>query len=324
MAMGLASSGIGVGMFVMAPIFEAARDFYGNSGFFIALAGLTANMIVFGTMYFPSKLERYTQEKRKQKFELKTQEGHSWTWTVICFYVHVAKKRPVLCLCFCMFCYCLGTHLVFLHLPKYALHMGSTSIQASFLVSITGIMGVTGRVLTGIAANHNEIDELLLYAGSMGVVSLATLLLPLFSDTFAGQAAYASILGLYFGCCYVLTGSVNIQFVGVESMTTATGIEFFCGGIGSVVGPVLAGVIVDNGGTYEQSFVVAGFFILLGCAFAVATVSTTHEQNCENCKRLSISISVIQYADVSKDTIEPAPEHLGQLEDEEEYSCTRL
>ena len=53
----------------MAPLFEMARDVYGNQGFFIALAGLTANMIVFGTICFPSSLEQYAKEKRRQQTE---------------------------------------------------------------------------------------------------------------------------------------------------------------------------------------------------------------------------------------------------------------
>ena len=232
-----------MGLFVMAPVYEVARNFYGNSGFFIALAGLTANIIVFGTLYFPSKLERYTQDQRKQGIELKEKDGGLWAWPVISFYAHVARKRPVICLSLCMFCYCFGTYVIFLHFPNYSVHQGSTTVQASFLVSVIGVLGVIGRVLTGITANNEKIDDILLYAGAMGVVGLATLLLPLYSGSYAGQAAYSAIFGLYFGCCYVLTGSVNIKFVGVEGMPIATGIEFFCGGIGSLVGPVLAGML---------------------------------------------------------------------------------
>ena len=237
-------SGIGVGMLVMAPLYELAREFYGNSGFFIALAGINANMIVFGTLYFPSKLEIYTEEKRKQEFKLKATEGNSWTLfkSVICFYAQVARKKTVLCLCSCMFCYCLGIHLIFLHFPNYVVHQGSTTAQASFLVSVIGILGVLGRVLAGIAANHEKIDDILLYAGAIWIVGLATVFIPFYSGAYAGQAAYAAILGLYFGCCYVLIGSVNITIAGVEGMHIAAGIEFFCGGIGSVAGPVLAGM----------------------------------------------------------------------------------
>ena len=235
--------GIGVGTFVMAPLFEMARDLYGNTGFFIALAGLTANMIVFGALCFPSKLEKYTKEKRKQEVELEKKEGRSYILSMLCFYFQIAKKKPVICLSIARFGYCVGIHLVYVHLPKFAMEMGSTSTEASFLLSISGILGVVGRILTGIAANHEEIDDILLYAGTMGIVSFVTFLFPLFSNSFAGQVVYAVFLGLYFGCCNVVIGSINIKFAGVECMATAIGIELFCGGIGSMLGPILAGMV---------------------------------------------------------------------------------
>ena len=235
-------SGIGAGMFVMAPLFEAARDFYGNSGLFIALAGLTIHIIVFGMLCFPSKLELHTQKKRRRQIKRQSQKGQPNLYSSLCFYLHILLEKPVLCLCFCMFNYGLGTFLIFLHLPNYAVHKGLTSIQGSLLVSVCGAMGLIGRILTGFAANHEKIDDILIYAGSMGVVSLATFLFPLYSFSFPGQAFYSAILGLYFGCCYVLTGSVNIKFVGIKSMSAAIGIEFFFCGLGALVGPVLAGM----------------------------------------------------------------------------------
>ena len=135
--------------------------------------------------------------------------------------------------------------MVILHLPNYAVHKGSTPAQASLLISVSGIMGMIGRILTGIAANHKKVDDILLYAGSMGVVSLFTFLFPLFSHSFGGQAFYAAIFGLYFGSCMVVTGSVNIRLVGMQSMTAAIGLEFCFCGLGAVVGPVLAGNNID-------------------------------------------------------------------------------
>ena len=230
----------------MAPLFEGARELYGNTGFFVALAGLTANITVFGMLCFPSQLEIYTQKKRKEEFELRRQDGKSEAWSVIRFYLTVAQKKTVICLCVARFGYCLGIHLIYVHLPKYATQMGSTSVQASFLVSVSGILGVIGRILTGIAANHKEIDDILLYAGSMGIVSLATLVFPLYSASYAGQVAYAIVLGLYFGCCNVVLGSINIKFAGIECMATAIGLELFIGGIGSITGPVIAGMYKEQ------------------------------------------------------------------------------
>ena len=225
----------------MAPLFEMARDYYGNTGFFIALAGLSANIIVFGTLCIPSKLEILTQEKRQQEIQLKKTKDRSYILSAFHFYYSIVKRKPVICLCVARFGYSVGIHLIHVHLPNYAIQMGSTASEASYLVSISGILGVLGRVLTGIAANDDGVDDILLFSGTMGIASLATFLFPLFSYSFAGQAVYAVLLGLYFGCCNVVMASINIKFVGVECMATAIGIEVFCGGFGSMLGPVLAG-----------------------------------------------------------------------------------
>ena len=226
----------------MAPLFELARDYYGNTGFFFALAGLSANTVVFGTLCIPSKLEKYTKEKRKQDIKLHEAKQHSHIiLSTIRFYYHIIKQKPVVCLCIARVGYSVGIHLIHVHLPNYAVQMGSTTSEASFLISVSGILGVLGRVLTGIAANDDGIDDILLFSGTMGITSLATFLFPLFSHSFSGQVIYAVFLGTYFGCCNVVVASINIRFVGVESMATAMGIEVFCAGFGSMLGPVLAG-----------------------------------------------------------------------------------
>ena len=226
---------------MFAPIFEAARETFGNSGFFIALAGLTLHITVFGVLCFPSKLELHTQRERKRELRKKSQNGRSELYSVFGIYLRVATQRSVMCLCFCMFTYGLGIFLIILHLPNYAVHKGSTPAQASLLISVCGIMGLIGRILTGIVANHEKVDDIILYAGSMGVLSLATFLFPLFSHSFGGQIFYAAMYGLFFGSCMVVTGNVNIRFVGDKSMAAAIGLEFCFCGLGAIVGPVLAG-----------------------------------------------------------------------------------
>ena len=105
-------------------------------------------------------------------------------------------------------------------------------------------MGIIGRPLAELAANIEQIDDLLIYSGTIGMTGLATVLFPLFSNFYVGQIVYAIFLGLYFGCCYVVTGSVFIKLVGVEFMAKAIGFQFFCGSIGSVMGPVIAGNVL--------------------------------------------------------------------------------
>ncbi|XP_053406865.1 monocarboxylate transporter 9-like isoform X2 [Mercenaria mercenaria] len=54
LALGIAVSGVGAGLFVLAPLMQLSREFYGPMGFFIILAAMTANIVTFGQLCFPS------------------------------------------------------------------------------------------------------------------------------------------------------------------------------------------------------------------------------------------------------------------------------
>ena len=64
-AVGIAMSGVSVGLCVFAPVMQLARDTYGNRGFFIILAAIECNLITFGMLCFPSKQEIYSHVSRK-------------------------------------------------------------------------------------------------------------------------------------------------------------------------------------------------------------------------------------------------------------------
>ncbi|XP_045188872.2 monocarboxylate transporter 9-like isoform X3 [Mercenaria mercenaria] len=70
-------------------------------------------------------------------------------------------------------------------------------------------------------------------------------------------------LGLFYGCCYVVSAGVHVNFVGINYISSAVGLQFFCGGAGGIIGPVFAGVLVDQGGTYNQSIIVAACCLLI-------------------------------------------------------------
>ena len=123
------------GKIIMAPLYKAARNFYGDMGFFIALAGLSANMVVFVTLCIPSKLEIYYQEKRKSNIDQKTKDG-SYMADIQDLSTCCKTEKCALPL-FCMISYNFVKHLVFLHLPKYSTEMGFTPAQASFLLSLS-------------------------------------------------------------------------------------------------------------------------------------------------------------------------------------------
>ncbi|XP_060083566.1 monocarboxylate transporter 9-like [Ylistrum balloti] len=262
-ASGIAVSGCGVGTFVLAPAVEAARETYGNRGVFLIISGIALHQALFGCLFFPSKLESERKQIRNQKSIDKKSENRFVLLSTICHSFAILRKLSLLCFCMSMFFACVGIYLVYVHFPRYAIEMGSTPLNASILMAISGLCNCAGRVLAGMAANSDSIDENLMYFGCFGLLGLSTLLFPLYGLTYGGQLAFAVFLGLYSGCCYSIINTLIIQLVGIEELATGFGICMFLCGIGSIVGPPLAGAIVDNGGSYENSFILAGFCITI-------------------------------------------------------------
>ncbi|XP_060603366.1 monocarboxylate transporter 9-like isoform X3 [Ruditapes philippinarum] len=56
LALGFVLSGMGAGLFALAPLMQLARDYYGSTGFFIIQAAMALNIIAFGATFFPSIL----------------------------------------------------------------------------------------------------------------------------------------------------------------------------------------------------------------------------------------------------------------------------
>lgn len=242
LALGFSVSGIGAGLCTLAPVMQMARDNFGDFGFFVFMAGVTLHIVVCGMLCFPSKLERHTQVTRKRNVLKGTHSNRSGKiLSTLKPYVRVLFNRGILCLCLAMFGFCLGTFLVFLHLPKYIVLKGFTAFQAASFISLIGVLSVIGRIFTGVASNWRKLDSMVPYAGSMFLVAGTTFIYPFVSKTVIGQLSFVIVLGLFFGSCYVVVTLVTLRFVEISYMSAAVGLQFMFGGIGALIGPVFAG-----------------------------------------------------------------------------------
>ncbi|KAL4232009.1 hypothetical protein ACF0H5_009587 [Mactra antiquata] len=264
LALGISSAGIGLGLFCLAPVFQIIRDFYGPRGFFMMLAAIYLHLIICGLLCFPSKLEIFTKHQRKS-----TSLSDSKT-SCLHLFIHHAKRywnvflqKSTLCYSFAMFAYCLGTYLIYFYLPSFIVHSGFTAPQAAFLVSLSGIIGVFGRLVSGVVVNSQRVHIVVMYAGSMVIVAIATFIYPYVAHIYACQVTYVSVVGLVLGNSFLTSTNVNLQFVEVDSISAALGIEFMIGGIGATLGPVFAGVLIDAYDSYDLPYLSAAGFTLI-------------------------------------------------------------
>lgn len=235
-AQGISLSGIGAGMFGVPPIVATAANHYGSPGFFVALACVSAQFIVCGVAARPSGLELHSHMIRRKLNERGQTDGTMHT------YFKVFTTKIVLCYSFSMFTYGFGMYIVFVFLPVYCIQQGTSEIQTSYILSVCGISSIFGRILAGFVANFKSVNEIFLYSGSLAMLTIITVLFPLYTQNISGQWIYAVVFGLFFGCPYVTMTPINFSFVGVAHISAALGIELCGCGAGGILGPITAGM----------------------------------------------------------------------------------
>lgn len=236
-AVGLAVSGAGAGMFISGPLFQYLFDAYGFQGAMLILGALFANQIVLGCVMRPSQTETFHKELRS-----KDKEGIP-SGVNLRNYLHLDifcdKMFMVIMIQFLI--WNIPFAMLILHLPNFSVVKGSTEQQAAFLIFLIGLTGTFGRVITGMAVSPHAIDPVLLNMGVTGVLGIVCSLFPFYSDTYAGQSAFSCVFGIYSGALITLITPLIVELLGLEKLSSAVGIMYCIGGIGYIIGPTFAG-----------------------------------------------------------------------------------
>lgn len=247
--MGIAHTGIGVGVLALAPLIQFFREFYGSFGFFLMLAGIFANMITFGTLCFPNSVEMNTlRQNVGNSVDRRRMKDSDLSSIRLFFYKYwnVFSNRGIFCLCIGNFFYGVSIYVLFLYFPNFIVNRGFAASQASYFLSMAGMLNILGRLGSGIIGNLSCTNTILLYSASIGMVGVCSVVYPFIASHFAGQVAYFICLGLFMGPCYVLTPGVTLKFVTMEFIATAIGLEYTFAGVGAMLGPVFTGKIYHH------------------------------------------------------------------------------
>ncbi|XP_076435220.1 monocarboxylate transporter 12-like [Babylonia areolata] len=150
-------------------------------------------------------------------------------------------------------------------LPPVAELLRFSASQGAFLVSTIGIGNVVGRLLTGLIAHYHPRLVLALNYGSLILAGLVTCLLPLLYK-YHLMLGYSLLFGSCIGMFVVLQLMVLIQLMGFDHLNLAFGVISMYHGIGTFVGPPLAGFVADTTGNLRNAF------YAIGAAFTLAGI----------------------------------------------------
>ncbi|CAG5118605.1 unnamed protein product [Candidula unifasciata] len=178
----------------------------------------------------------------------------------------ILKEKSYWCVLLGNFFCMLGFYVPFVYVPDRALELGIPEDKAAFLISIIGITNTIGRVLTGVLINFLNLDCAAVTSGALLIAGIVTAICP-FCHTYPSLAAVSAIFGVCVAAYISLCSVLLCELLGVDSLTNAFGFVILFRGVACIMGPPIAGALIDSTGIFDPSFYVAGGMIVLGALF---------------------------------------------------------
>ena len=233
-ALGIAISGIGCGTLVAAPVSAMLIERFGWRTSFEIFGWIGAGLLLLCV----ALLARPPVVGEKKKVSV---EGEVRTRAFALLYVS-------------LFFAGIAVYISFVFLPAYAADIGVSRVAGATLIGYIGASSVVGRL--GLNALAPRFGLVTMYQVSYGMLLISfALWLP--AHTYAWLVAFGLVMGIGYGGLAAMAPAVAANIFGVEGLGELLGILFTGFGVACLVGPPLAGVLVDYTHDYKWPVVVA-------------------------------------------------------------------
>ncbi|XP_007075064.2 monocarboxylate transporter 2 [Panthera tigris] len=272
MANGLAMAGSPVFLSTLAPFNQYLFNTFGWKGSFLILGGLLLNACVAGSLMRPVEPKQATK-KSKNKIGIKendpdVKKSHrkKSRWERVNKYLDFSlfKHRGFLIYLSGNVIMFLGFFAPIIFLAPYAKDKGIDEYSAAFLLSIMAFVDMFARPCGGIVANSKFIRPRIQYFFSFAVMfnGVCHLLCPL-ADDYTSLVLYAVFFGLGFGSVSSVLFETLMDLVGPQRFSSAVGLVTVVECCPVLLGPPLAGKLVDQTGQYKYMYMACGAIVFL-------------------------------------------------------------
>jgi len=148
----------------------------------------------------------------------------------------------------------------FVFLAPYATSQGISEVGAASLIGIIGGFSIAGRLIFGVLGDR--VSRIRLFQGTFLIVALSYVVWLVAADSFVLLVCFAALLGTGYGGFIALSPAVTAELFGLAGLGTILGAMYTSAGIGGLIGPPLAGYLIDQTGSYSPAIIVAMIF---GC-----------------------------------------------------------
>lgn len=253
LALGIVSSGVGVGMLLVVPLTQLLIDAYGWRTAFRALGVICAAWIVPSSLYL---LRRPAAHRRAR--QAGGAPGKAPTPMSL---AEAMRGEPFWLMVAIFFFGNLCSQTLHVHQVVYLVDLGVASIVAASVVGVVGVASIVGKTGGGWLSDRMERERIFLAGIAIMLAAVAVLAsLAVFAAAPPDWAiyGYAVLLGLGYSVTAALVPAmVSDRFSGPH-FGAIVGLGLMSSAAGSAAGPWMAGALFDLNGSYRLAFLIAG------------------------------------------------------------------
>ena len=269
LAMGIISSGVGVGILVCLPIFQLLiirsgwRMTYQIMAFFIPPIIATMATLFLKKPLRPSFL-RDTEAPAFSR-EIKNSLAIAQSWETSWTFRKAMTTKQFWLLGLSFFLGAFTVHSILTHHVAFLIDQGMEKLTASSIVGILGIVSVGGKIFWGVLSD--KIGRESTYTAGIICLAIGISLLIIFdiSPRFFLPYSYAFFFGMGYAVTATLSPLITADFFAGQSYGSIFGTLFILNGIGAALGAWFAGLLYDRIGSYIPSFIIMIAFSLFAC-----------------------------------------------------------
>ena len=265
-AIGIATAGLGFGLFLVPPITAQVISMYGWQATFVIL-GVTffAVNVIAGIFIRSSPEDKGLRPLGEIEEEPSAPKHLSVNTREFSVAEAVKTKAFWMLYLICVFAFA-AEQMVIVHIVPYSGTFGISPAQASLGLSILGVAMVISRV--GAGELSDRIGRVPVLAMSCGIETVSIFLL-IAANSPAMLYLAMLLLGFGYGGWSVSGIAMLGDFFGLKHIGTITGIWFTCGAPAAVLGPLMGGIVFDVTKSYFLAIVIAGMVCFVAVVLAL-------------------------------------------------------
>lgn len=254
---GIAFSGMGVGVLVIGPLTQWLIDAYGWRGAYVALGAgglvLLVPIVAIGVREAP-RVPRAAAATGPARLDgdvdVRTALATRPFWALFCAYLFTP----------------LAVFPVITHQVAFAVDHGFPRLFVAGIFGLTGFMSIGGRIVFGLGADRiGRVNSAAISYGCTAAGILALLSIERWPHA-AALYAYALLFGAGFGARGPIITAMAAQLFPGRRFGAIYGLLSVGNGLGGAIGPWLAGALFDVSGTYRVAFLLSVGFCAAGTA----------------------------------------------------------